>query len=127
MKGHSGANLLHQRIAEIAARHAGGVRRAADVLDWGTILADGSLLVDSFDVPFPLGEYYRDDLLVLDDPITATSQTVAGGTLHSHDVPRPPVLAKLQPGDRVRVEWLSGHADPCVVGRPRRTHAGDFG
>lgn len=104
-----GANLL-ARVIEERVRE---MVRGPDVLELGTIQADGSLLLDRFPWPIPRGEYLVCRSLTLPDPVAETGPGGADG--HTHPVRRPEGLAPLRPGDRVLVAWVNRGSDPVVI------------
>lgn len=108
MQGNPGVNRLVRAQLGLVREHA----TREEWLSLGTITDDLGLQVDHFRVPFPQGAYYVLEYLRAPDPIATASD---GST-----VPRPEILAPLEPGDRVLVAFVNGGADPVVIGRVRR-------
>jgi hypothetical protein len=109
MAGNRGIN----RLARALDARMKAVAASPDALELGTIQYDMSLKLDTFGVTIPQGHYLVCRSLTLQDPMVQTSQ--AGDPAHTHDVPVPPQLTPLKPGDRVLVAWVNQGTDPVVV------------
>lgn len=143
MRGHTGAN----RLATVLQ---GAIQRTASALDndWlmlGTVQPDGSLVLDGYRHPLPLGTYMVLDTLehevdtldrvsaVLATDTTPLTTLPGGGDSHTHGIASHshPTIPPLSPendergrlvgeGDRVLVAWVNnGQAGATATINPR--------
>jgi hypothetical protein len=117
---------MSNEYAKLVQQVMGIAQKAVPLPDWldkGHLLADGSLRVDRFSVPFPLGTYYWLMPFLLPDPMTTSVAVVVGDHgAHSHDIPRPVALTPPQIGTDtdLLVAFVNGGVDPIIVGIIRR-------
>jgi hypothetical protein len=98
-------------------------RRASrpPAFDLGTIQTGGALLLDSFKVPIPAGDFLVDERFTQPATVLTTENALSGPDTHSHTIQRAgTVFRALATGDRVVCLLLDPDSDeptPVVVGR----------
>lgn len=112
----------HARLAGVLDRHAKRRAERQPVSDLGTIMDNGDLKLDGFEVAIPKADYLVSE--VFKQPLAwLTTEEASGGAgdaefaAHDHDVDRPDVFRPLEEGDRVFVSILDPDDDAftCVV------------
>lgn len=114
MDGNSGINNLARTLQE-RMRETGDT---PPILDFGTIQADMSLLLNSFPVPIPQSDYMVCRSVALGkigDYLYTTKNNEPPPVLpeHKHDMLIGDKMRWIQPNDRVLVAWIGN--DPCVI------------
>ena len=106
--GNEGINRLAATLQSQMHRVAG----KPEVLDFGVIQNDMSLLTNQFPCPIPQTDYMVCRQLTLGtvQSILAKTQNIG---MHQHDVLVPEKLRQITPGDRVLVCWVGD--DACVI------------
>lgn len=121
------------QLANVLSNRMRAQNESPDVLDFGEIQGNGSLLTNTFPVPIPKGDYTicrqlalgaRGELLTTTDE-DGTHEHIDGGHdghetgdgththdggSHSHNVKIPERMRSLMPGDRVLVAWVQNEA-----------------
>lgn len=114
------------RLAEVLDKHTRSRTRRAPATDLATIQADGSLLLDTFGVPIPAGDYLVDERFTQENPLFETSSESGGSgdasfAEHTHTIGRADTpFRPLTAGDRVLCVMLDADGDaptPYVIGR----------
>ena len=95
------ANVLSKRMRETS--------KSPQMLDFGEIQANGSLLTNTFPVPIPKGDYTVCRQLTLGESGSILTVTDTDGT-HSHSIQVPEQMRSICPGDRVLVAWVQNEA-----------------
>lgn len=124
-EGMSGANHLARVLQNRIQKNLNA--KSELLLDFGTILADYSLLTDTFPLPIPqsdylvcrqltlgnTGEYLTETHVSVDGKHRHSGCGVGGGHgdgAHDHDIRIPETMRKLKPGDRALVAWVKNDA-----------------
>ena len=96
------ANVLSSRVSAMIQPNQ------KSVFDFGTILDDYSLRLNTFPIPLPRTEYLvcRGTALPDIDTFAQTDQQMD----HTHDIKTPEYLRGITPGDRVLVAWVGNDA-----------------
>ena len=104
--GHPGT----AKLAQVLDRRTSQKTESPLTLDFGEILANGSLKTNTFPVPIPKGDYticrLAAGLTLSTSEQSWLNKAPSGVPLHSHSVTIPEVKA----GDRVLVAWIQSEA-----------------
>lgn len=118
MMGNEGIN----KLAGVLQSRMHAMMNRTQVLDFGEIQGDMSLLTNRFPCPIPQADYMvcrqlalgRDGDTLTETPISGEHPNhTAGDGKHRHNIPIPEKMRSVQPGDRVLVAWAGD--DPCVI------------
>lgn len=84
------------------------------VLDFGTVQPNMSLVTDKFPLPIPANDYMVCRSVTWGKDGDVFAQTQSGGAAeYIHDIPINEKVRSLMPGDRVLVAWVGD--DACVI------------
>lgn len=117
--GNDGVN----RLAGVLQGRMHDMSQLPDILDYGVIQGDMSILLNKFPVPIPQTDYTVCRQLTI-GPVNAYLTKTAVDGSHSHPTASPPgthehvtlipeKMRHIQPGDRVLVAWVDD--EPCVI------------
>ncbi len=116
--GHPGT----AKLAAVLSQRMKKEKESPLVLDFGEILANYSLVTNTFPVPIPKGDYsvcrhltigHADGRLTITADDGRHDEHVSGDGIHSHIVLIPEKMRSVGPGDRVLVAWV--HYEAVVI------------
>lgn len=109
---HTMGNEGINKLAAVFQNRIHGMTDKPEVLDFGVIQGDMSLLTNRFPRPIPQTDYMVCRQLTLGPPHDTLTKTQDVGT-HQHRVLIPEKMRQFKQGDRVLVCWVGD--DACVI------------